>query len=251
MAGKTTHLKTAQHPDQDETDIYVWRGGIPTVEEIDSAPMFTVFPGPSVPGGKLPTGEFYVDDGQQYDVWFIGEGDESYADSSADIMEASGLLKGSEWEHTYRLIHTPVIDDQEKGKTVEFGRGPVRIQADSQTWPWAIDVGYSLVKVPDDLRSPYYRLYVLDDMPKDYEFRQRQIPGVAPLLLAKGARVRPASQALKGINAYRRSRGLPALDPVAAGWTPHDVELEAARLGLSYNNPDRAALKRKLMGGRP
>jgi len=207
---------------------YVWHGGIPTPEEISyKAPPFTLFPSPvkvKDATGKLPHGE--ETDGGGEMVWFASSRDEvSYDEDVLEVLRAAGLCGKDEVPDS--IIST---NDDLRDEILIFHGKKIAGGPDSDAWPWAIEAGYSLVKVPDEVGSAYFELYIIDELrevgdrydwyqsPKREEWlKQAPVPG-------------SMASDLDMINEHRRLLGMPPLDPSARGWKPEDIAAEARRI---------------------
>ena len=155
---KTVEVEGVQIP------FLIWTGGIPTTEEIHNAPNFTIFPSPTRVRGKLPYGEsIKITDAEgSYDAmpWFVSERSDVPYDSKVDL--ALGLAFDWGGGELSTILNT---DDDLRGETHDWGRGPIEIKSDDQAWPWAIERGFTLIKVPDALsgkNKKYAEVFVLD-----------------------------------------------------------------------------------------
>lgn len=223
---KTVHVGNKDYP------FFVWLGGIPTPEEVSyKAPPFTIFPSPNeVPEDEagirepLPHGEEVEGNGEM--VWFATERDEaSYDDRVRTVLETAGLVKKGEW-----LLDIINTNDDLRDESFLFHGKKIAGGPDSDAWPWAIAVGYSLIKVPDKVDSQYFELYILDDLVaigNQYDWFQTK-KRKEWLALRPGAASTSAD--LELINRHRRKLGAPPLDPIASGWKPEDVVAEANRI---------------------
>jgi hypothetical protein len=142
------------------TPILVWTGGIPTAQEILDAPNFTIFPSPNKVRGKLPYGEdVQLGNGVTEPAWFVTERDPPYDEAVERILNVAFDLGGGSLSTIFNT------NDDLRGETHDWGRGPVKIEGDDQAWPWAIERGFTLIKVPDALRgkdAQYAEVFALD-----------------------------------------------------------------------------------------
>lgn len=223
-------------------DIYAWDGGLPTTDEIHRAPAFTVFPAPREVDGPLPFGDDIEVEGVDERLWFPTERDQqTYSDDVLEVLDKAGLGAADQ----LNIIN---INDDLRGLTVRFKGRRIDVKADDQAWPWAIEAGYTLVKVPDAFGSPYYVLYIVDKFQSygdNYYWEQTPLRAqlVSPATLSPAV-----AAALDAINRHRASMGMPRLDPVGSAWTEKDVLLEAERIARLPN--PLLDLKRRLLQSR-
>jgi hypothetical protein len=214
--------------------LFIWLGGIPTSDDIHKAPPFTLFPSPNkatAPEGLLPTGE-ELDDVDEM-MWFVSDRDTlSYDDEVVQVLKDAKLI---DEDPLYSTVET---NDELRGDKVRFRGREVVVGNDDQAWPWAIERGYTLFKVPDAVGSPHYIPYVVDDYVENGgTFGWYQTPQRAEWLRVKPIAGSVAAE-LALINRHRRRIGQKPLDPVAAGWSHDDILTEARFLrSQGFINP--------------
>lgn len=239
--GATRKWKTVRLAGRDH-DIHAWGGGLPTADEIHRAPPFTVFPALREVDGPLPFGDEVEVEGVDERLWFPTERDErTYDDDVLEVLDKAGLGAADQ----LNIIN---INDDLRGLTVRFNERQIDVKEDDQAWPWAIDAGYTLVKVPDAFGSPYYFLYIVDEFHSYGDnFYWDQTPLRAQLVMPEALSAAGVA-ALDVINRHRASMGMPSLDPIAASWVEEDILIEADRIGRLPN--PLLDLKRGLLDGR-
>ena len=238
----------------DPVPIYLWTGpptsfpsgtdypGLPSAEDIYQAPNFTLFLSPATVPGNLPGGEQLEDDPDQ-DVWSVAEVGRGYDDISSLVIDAIpvALQRPLTW--------SVEIDDGIRGDEIDFRGSDMTLDDDALAVPYAMNVGYSFLKVADAMtgdESQYFRMYVVDDG-VDYGalYAFRQPKWQSSILSGTGGQVFDPKD-VDTINRHRAQTGRAPID-LTAGWTPAELADMARNIrkhGREYNT---GALKRRLM----
>lgn len=223
----------------------VWVGGIPTEDEFDKAPFWTIFgavdtvpPGTSLPDGPGPKDPDYPlppsKAGEDL-IWWVDSYEGSYYPGE-DLSKKSGI------PYAGRLIYHVDHDMRVYG---DYG--------EHDAWQDAIRKGWTLVKAP--LQSygegpivDGYDLYTIDDLgerfPVDKFYKTRAVLDLQPASSTPGFNLVDLDE----VNRHRARMGRQPINP-ADGWTPKEISEMAANIrskGTEYN-PSHGKLKRKLM----
>lgn len=240
---------------------YVWCGRVPTKEEWDGAPSFTLFIGAPYKGYLLMEAGETVHSGDEYE----GEIPYAYIGSRVDppYLEDARVRRAVEAfiadPATPRMGPPPLeyfpdfpgeLEGKRKILASDFGVGRTVTIGWDESHRWALEAGYTMLKVPDGLDEPeHYYVHPVDRVLEGDDgisfFQTDLRDELTEFCKALGAL---PSDDLEVINRHRASLGMRPIDP-AAGWTPQELAdmAESIRKTGRMTNPDRERLKRKLM----
>ena len=148
--------------------LYIWRGsGVPTEKDFLDAPPFTIFPSHTDLGRRrLPVSEnIDFGGGVKEPAWWAGERGPTYDEEVHAVLREAGLAT----EYLTDIIDVP---DDLQGQVVAIegrrprGRARVKLAGAYQAYPWAVERGYTLIKVPDALtgeKAKYAEVFILDE----------------------------------------------------------------------------------------
>lgn len=238
--------------------IYLWTGpsvsppsgtdypGLPGAPDIYDAPNFTLFLSPAGIAGELPTGEELEDDPDQ-DVWVVSYLPTTHGVETEKVVQAIPIPFPRGSTSPRSLGWLVEIRDEVRGDEIDFRGWDMTLDDDLQAVPYAMDRGYSFLKVPDVLEgdgSQYFHLHIVDEVIDDGRaFRQ---PGWQKQLLAGKAGPVFDQKDVDTINQHRAAAGRPPID-LAVGWTPAELADMARNIrkhGREYNT---GMLKRRLI----